>query len=93
MMMVDLEMVLLDEPGAGVPPLLQGKIMTHIKSLAQERRLTLFIVEHDMDIIMRVCERIIVMNEGTTLAEGTPEEIRRDRRVIEAYLGEQHADP
>jgi branched-chain amino acid transport system ATP-binding protein len=89
MMMVDLEMVLLDEPGAGVPPLLQNRILDHIRELSRERGLTLFIVEHDMDIIMNICDLIIVMNDGATLASGTPEEIRRNERVIEAYLGKQ----
>jgi len=87
MMMVDLEMVLLDEPGAGVPPIMQGKIMDYIKYLSRERSITFFIVEHDMDIIMNICERIIVMSEGTKLAEGTPDEIRNNPMVVEAYLG------
>lgn len=89
MMMVELEMVLLDEPGSGVPPLLQNKIMDHIKRLSREHGYTLFIVEHDMDIIMNVCETIIVMSDGTTLAQGTPDEIKSNQTVIEAYLGKQ----
>jgi len=89
MMMVELEMVLLDEPGAGVPPLLQNRILDHIRGLSRERGLTLFIVEHDMDIIMNICDLIIVMNDGAMLASGTPDEIRRNERVIEAYLGTQ----
>lgn len=89
MMMVELEMVLLDEPGSGVPPLLQNKIMDHIKRLSCEHGYTLFIVEHDMDIIMNVCETIIVMSDGTTLAQGTPDEIKSNQTVIEAYLGKQ----
>ncbi|MBN1834836.1 MAG: ABC transporter ATP-binding protein [Spirochaetales bacterium] len=87
MMMVDLGVVLLDEPGAGVPPLMQGRILEHIRRLSVEKGLTLFIVEHDMDIIMNVCQTIIVMSDGSKLAEGTPEAIRTDERVIEAYLG------
>ncbi len=91
MMMVDLDMVLLDEPGAGVPPLMQGRILEHIRRLSEEHGLTLFIVEHDMDIIMNVCQRIIVMSDGSKLAEGTPEDIRSDERVVEAYLGKPDA--
>lgn len=87
MMMVDLDMVLLDEPGAGVPPALQNKIMDYIRSLSRERGLTLFIVEHDMDIIMNICETIIVMVEGSTFTQGTPEQVRSNPAVIEAYLG------
>jgi branched-chain amino acid transport system ATP-binding protein len=90
MMMVELEMVLLDEPGAGVPPLLQNKIMDYIRTLSREHGITLLIVEHDMDIIMNICDTIIVMSDGTTLAQGTPEEIRTDKVVIEAYLGKEH---
>jgi len=89
MMMVELEMVLLDEPGAGVPPMLQNKIMDYIRNLSRERGITLFIVEHDMDIIMNICDTIIVMSDGTTLARGTPGEIRKNKEVIEAYLGTQ----
>jgi branched-chain amino acid transport system ATP-binding protein len=89
MMMVDLDMVLLDEPGAGVPPLLQSRILKYIRSLSRERGITLFIVEHDMDIIMNVCDTIVVMSEGSTLAKGTPEQIRTNPKVIEAYLGVQ----
>jgi len=87
MMMVDIDMVLLDEPGAGVPPNLQGKILDHIQRLSKDRGMSLFIVEHDMDIIMNICEKIIVMNEGTKLAEGTPDEIKNNQKVVEAYLG------
>jgi len=89
MMMVELEIVLLDEPGSGVPPMLQNKIMDYIRSLSRERGITLFIVEHDMDIIMNICDTIIVMSDGTTLARGTPDEIRKNKTVIEAYLGKQ----
>jgi branched-chain amino acid transport system ATP-binding protein len=87
MMMVDLDMVLLDEPGAGVPPPMQNRILEHIRRLSQEHGLTLFIVEHDMDIIMNVCQTIIVMSDGSKLAEGPPRDIRADERVVEAYLG------
>jgi len=87
MMMVDLGMVLLDEPGAGVPPMMQNRILEHIRRLSREQGLTLFIVEHDMDIIMNICQTIIVMSDGSKLAEGTPQDIRTDERVIEAYLG------
>jgi branched-chain amino acid transport system ATP-binding protein len=88
MMMVDLDMVLLDEPGSGVPPSLQKKVMDYIKRLSQERGLTLLVVEHDMNVIMNLCDPIIVMTDGTKLTEGPPNGIRSDKRVIQAYLGE-----
>ena len=78
MMMVDLDIV---------PPLMQNRILEHIRRLSREQGLTLFIVEHDMDIIMNVCQTIIVMSDGSKLAEGTPRDIRADERVVEAYLG------
>jgi branched-chain amino acid transport system ATP-binding protein len=87
MMMVDLDMILLDEPGAGVPPSLQHKVLKHIKTLSQEKGHTLLIVEHDMDVIMNICDRIIVTCDGAFLTEGTPDEIRSNPSVIEAYLG------
>ena len=88
MMMVDLDMVLLDEPTSGVPPVLQKKVMDYVKKLSQEKGLTLFVVEHDMNVIMNLCDPIIVMTDGTMLTQGRPHEIRSDERVIRAYLGE-----
>ena len=88
MMMVDLDVVLLDEPGSGVPPSLLNKVMDYIRRLSRDKGLTLFVVEHDMNVIMNLCNPIIVMTEGTKLTEGTPEKIRADQRVIQAYLGE-----
>lgn len=93
MMMVDLDMVLLDEPGSGVPPFLQKKVMDYIKKLSQERGLTLFVVEHDMNVIMNLCDPIIVMTDGTKLTEGPPHQIRFDEQVIQAYLGEPDSPP
>ena len=88
MMMVDLDMVLLDEPTSGVPPVLQKKVMDYIKRVSLEKGLTLFVVEHDMNVIMNLCDPIIVMTDGTMLTQGRPHEIRSDERVIRAYLGE-----
>jgi len=87
MMMVEPYLVLLDEPEAGVPPAMQGKINDHIKTLSKEKGITFFIVEHDMNVIMKLCNPIIVMVDGTYLTEGTPEEVQHDKKVIDAYLG------
>ena len=86
-LMTDPEMVLLDEPLAGVNPTLEEKLLDRIHDLRADGY-TFLLVEHDMDVIMNNCERVIVMHQGSVLAEGTGEEIRNDERVIEAYLGE-----
>jgi branched-chain amino acid transport system ATP-binding protein len=80
------KLVLLDEPVAGVNPTLARQILDVIENLRQHG-LTIFLIEHDMDVVMRRCEWIIVMHQGRTLVEGVPEEIRANREVIEAYLG------
>jgi branched-chain amino acid transport system ATP-binding protein len=79
-------MLLLDEPFAGVNPSLEKRLLEHIHELRDEGY-TFLIVEHDMDLIMQNCEHIIVMHQGQVLTEGTPEEIKSDEDVIEAYLG------
>lgn len=86
-LMTDPEMVLLDEPLAGVNPTLEEKLLDRIHDLRADGY-TFLLVEHDMDVIMDNCERVIVMHQGSVLAEGTGDEIRNDERVIEAYLGE-----
>jgi len=87
-MMADPQLLLLDEPGAGVNPTLLKHLVKYIQRLAFERGITIFLIEHDMDLVMNTCDPVIVMNTGEKLTEGTPEEIRRDQRVLEAYLGE-----
>ncbi|QLD91125.1 ABC transporter ATP-binding protein [Natronomonas salina] len=80
------EMLLLDEPFAGVNPSLERRLLEHIHEL-REQGYTFLIVEHDMDLIMENCEHVIVMHQGKILTEGTPDEVRSDEEVIEAYLG------
>jgi len=86
-LMTDPEMVLLDEPLAGVNPTLEEKLLERIHELRREQGLTFLLVEHDMDVIMNNCEHIIVMHQGSVLAEGDAEAIKSDERVLEAYLG------
>jgi branched-chain amino acid transport system ATP-binding protein len=86
-LMVDPDMLLLDEPFAGVNPTLEEKLLDRIHDLRADG-LTFLLVEHDMDLIMENCEHVIVMHQGTVLAEGGPEDIRNDETVIDAYLGE-----
>lgn len=89
-MMADPELVLLDEPGAGVNPTLMRRLAEAVERLSEERGVTFLLIEHDMDLVMHLCDPIIVMHQGSKLIEGTPEEIRRDERVLEAYLGGQY---
>jgi branched-chain amino acid transport system ATP-binding protein len=89
-MMADPDMILLDEPGAGVNRTLMRKLVDNIRELVAEKSITFLIIEHDMDLVMSLCNPVIVMSEGQKLAEGSPEEIRSDKRVLEAYLGGQY---
>jgi len=89
-MMADPELILLDEPGAGVNRTLMRKLADNIREICAEKGITFLIIEHDMDLVMNLCSPVIVMSEGKKLAEGTPEEIRSDQRVLEAYLGGQY---
>jgi branched-chain amino acid transport system ATP-binding protein len=66
------------------------KLVDNIRELCAEKEITFLIIEHDMDLVMSLCNPVIVMSEGQKLAEGTPEEIRSDERVLEAYLGGQY---
>ncbi|MGI9509508.1 MAG: ABC transporter ATP-binding protein [Geminicoccaceae bacterium] len=86
-MMTEPRLVLLDEPGAGVNPTLLGEIRDMIRRLNEERGYTVCIIEHDMDLIASLCDPVIVLAEGTVLTEGRMEDVRKDPRVLDAYLG------
>jgi len=90
-LMANPKLVLLDEPGAGVNPTLMDRLRENIERLNSEHGITFLIIEHDMDLVMRLCNPVIVMSEGRYLMEGPPEAVRTDTRVLEAYLGGQHA--
>ena len=81
------DLVLLDEPCAGVNPALVGGISKLLKELNQTRKDSFVVIEHNMDFVMALCHRIMVMVEGEVLAIGTPAEIRANKQVLDAYLG------
>ena len=86
-MMVDAKIVLLDEVGAGVNRTLLKDIGTAIQRLNKEKGYTFCMIEHDMDFISRLCNPVIVMAEGSVLFEGTSDEVKKNEKVIESYLG------
>ena len=86
-MMVDANLVLLDEVGAGVNRTLLKDLGTAILRLNKERGYTFCMIEHDMDFISRMCDPVIVMSEGAVLFEGTSDEIKKNEKVIDSYLG------
>jgi neutral amino acid transport system ATP-binding protein len=86
-LMTDPRMILLDEPMAGVNPALGLRLLERVEQLRRERGLTFLFVEHDMDVVMRVSDRVLVLDEGVLIADGPPQSIRSNERVIDAYLG------
>ncbi len=82
-------LLLLDEPAAGMNPAETAELTSLIAWIRKEFKLTVLLIEHDMALVMRVCERIYVLDHGVVIAEGRPDEIRANPRVIEAYLGEE----
>ena len=88
-MMVDAKLVLLDEVGAGVNRTLLNEISDAIIRLNKEKDYTFFVIEHDMDLIEKICEPVIVMAEGSVLFQGSFEEVKSNEEVIEAYLGRE----
>ncbi|MCG2774207.1 MAG: ABC transporter ATP-binding protein [Desulfobacterales bacterium] len=85
-LMSDPTLILLDEPTAGVNPTLIKDLIVAIKNLRDEKGKTILLVEHNMKVISEICDKVIVLDYGKKIAEGTPEEIQRNEKVLEAYL-------
>lgn len=88
----DPEVILLDEPAAGTNPSEKLELTTLIRRVRDERGVSVLLIEHDMKLVMALAERLYVLNFGSVIAEGTPEEIRNNQAVVDAYLGTTHEE-
>ncbi len=86
------KLLLLDEPMAGINPTLGKRLLDHMQRLRKEEGVTFLFIEHDMEVVMNHSDRVVVMADGRVIAAGEPHEVRKDQKVIDAYLGETVGD-
>jgi neutral amino acid transport system ATP-binding protein len=91
-LMAQPKLLLLDEPMAGINPTLGRRLLDHMQRLRADRGVTFVFIEHDMEVVMNNSDRVVVMAEGKVIAAGEPDQVRHDKRVIDAYLGEVARD-
>jgi neutral amino acid transport system ATP-binding protein len=92
-LMTSPKLVMLDEPMAGVNPALTQSLLGHVKALRNELGMSVLFVEHDMDVVRDIADWVVVMAQGSVIAEGPPDDVMRERAVIDAYLGAHHDQP
>ena len=88
-LMADPDVLLMDEPAGGINPSMLQQLMDYIRDANTESSVTIFLIEHNMDFVMEVSDRIYALAHGEKIADGTPEEIQNDERVLDAYLGRE----
>ena len=88
-LMAEPQVMLMDEPAGGINPSMIERLLEYIRDANEERDTTIFLIEHDMDFVMEIADRIYVLAHGERIAEGTPAEIQNDERVLDAYLGRE----